>query len=345
MTVISKMYSSVYLLQPELVLGSNIYKFGIDKGSGKRIKSYGKRTIVIRNFKTEYYQEIEAVLKIQFKKKFKLVKGKEYFLGNLKEMIEIFDKVCNMWEGFLSQSNDLYYEKEKHKANFKNVLNDINTIYELGPYYRDDIHRHTTCYRITTFDEWLKIPNVSYFVKNIIIKQKKNKTGYVIPKDDLNVAPREIVPFTGCRNPEKETLYELIEHGLENDLDQEGSKWKFEIKDTTRFEEGNYKEMPMKEQINLIINDLLKQRIKRDIKKKIINECEDRIKKEHAKRYPVMSEEEFEKMRDVKMIRKMSEVDLRKVCEQHSLKTNGNRDQLVNRLLEKLKTMIGGCQF
>ena len=37
--------------------------------------------------------------------------------------------------------------------------------------------------------------------------------------------------------------------------------------------------MPMKEQINLIINDLLKQRIKRDIKKKIIKECEDRIKK------------------------------------------------------------------
>lgn len=343
MPVLSK-FSSVYLVQPELVLGTNIYKFGINKGSGKRIKSYGKKTIVIREFQTECYEEIETILKIKFKKKFKLVKGKEYFEGNLQEMIKIFDKVCHMFGRFDSEELERdFQEEEKHRANFKNVLNDINTIYELGPYYRDDIHRHTTCYRITTFDEWLKIPGC--WVKNIIIKRPKNKTGYVISKDD-KMAPRELVPFTGYGNHEQEeTLYELIEYWCWKGWDEEGSKWKFKIKNTTCFQEGHYKEMPMKEQINLIINDLLKQRIKRDIKKKIIKDCEDRIKKEHAKRYPVMSKEKFEKMREVKMIRKMSEFHLRNVCEQHSLKTNGNRDELVNRLLEKLKTMIGGCQF
>ena len=275
MTVLSK-YSSVYLLQPELVLGTNIYKFGINKGSGKRIKSYGKKTIVIREFQTECYEEIEAILKIKFKKKFKLVKGKEYFEGNLQEMIKIFDKVCHMFGRFDSEELERdFQEEEKHKANFKNVLNDINTIYELGPYYRDDIHRNTTCYRITTFNEWLKLPG---WIKNIIIKHPKNKTGYIIPKDD-KFSPREIVPFTGYGKTEKETLYELIEYWLENDWELEGLKWKFKIKNTTCFEEGLYNEMPMKEQINLIINDLLKQRIKRDIKKKIIKECEDRIKK------------------------------------------------------------------
>ena len=253
MTVISKMYSSVYLVQPELVLDTNIYKFGINKGSGKRIKSYGKKTIVIRDFHTERYEEIEAILKIQFKKKFKLVKGKEYFEGNLQEMIEIFDKVCNMFGTFESE------EREKHKENFKNVLNDINKKWQLGPWERDFIYGEcTVCYPITTFKEWLEATN---WIKNIVIIDKKDKTGYLIPKN-IQYLPR----YLEKHDPdpyfyqENETLYGFIEHYLETEYCYN--------KRSHVLSEGkcgiNYvfhREMPIKEQVNLIIKDLLKQRI------------------------------------------------------------------------------------
>jgi len=90
------MPGQVYLIQPEVLIGTNRFKIGLSKESNlKRLKSYGKGTRLIRIYECNNPKIVEKQLIKNFKEKFELIKGNEFFLGNEIEMIELFEKIYN----------------------------------------------------------------------------------------------------------------------------------------------------------------------------------------------------------------------------------------------------------
>lgn len=89
----------VYLLQPSLAIGTNRYKIGCStKNDAKRIKSYGSNTILLLKHETNNPEQVETELIKQFKSKFTLYQGKEYFEGCVDTMIECFNSVIEKFK-------------------------------------------------------------------------------------------------------------------------------------------------------------------------------------------------------------------------------------------------------
>lgn len=86
----------IYLITPEIYIEHNIVKIGKHKGNTmKKINEYGENT-KIHSIKSVYDSKlIEKELIKQFKNKFKIYKGHEYFEGHIEECIELFDMIVN----------------------------------------------------------------------------------------------------------------------------------------------------------------------------------------------------------------------------------------------------------
>lgn len=74
----------VYLVQPELYLGTNVYKVG--QSSKNKRSGYGKNCILYCNVLVYRYHILEGILKTEFKMKYKLHSGSEFFYGNIHQM-------------------------------------------------------------------------------------------------------------------------------------------------------------------------------------------------------------------------------------------------------------------
>ena len=73
----------IYLIQPEELIGTDLYKIGISsKNNISRINSYKKNTIIIYVLECYNPLNLEKIIKDKFKKVFKLVAGNEYFECN-----------------------------------------------------------------------------------------------------------------------------------------------------------------------------------------------------------------------------------------------------------------------
>ena len=78
----------LYLVQPANLLNTFTYKIGMSKNlTMSRINSYGAKTKIHRVASVDDVVETEKKLIAEFEENFKLHKGKEYFTGDLKEMI------------------------------------------------------------------------------------------------------------------------------------------------------------------------------------------------------------------------------------------------------------------
>jgi hypothetical protein len=85
----------LYFLQPCLVVGSNKYKIGMSsKDSLTRVRSYHEGTIYLCIVSCNNYLEVEKILIQEFKKKYKLICGNEYFeIKNENEALELFIEI------------------------------------------------------------------------------------------------------------------------------------------------------------------------------------------------------------------------------------------------------------
>jgi hypothetical protein len=88
----------VYLVQPEILLGTKRYKLGMSlRENYNRIKEYGKDTKIIKIFHCNNPRKIEIELIKNFNEKYDCVSGLEYFdINNEDEinMIELFEEIC-----------------------------------------------------------------------------------------------------------------------------------------------------------------------------------------------------------------------------------------------------------
>lgn len=88
----------LYFVQPCILIGTNRYKIGITtKHDKSRFNEYDSGTKIIYYLDCKNIDLIERSIIIDFRKKFKTVKGNEYFEGNIEEMKRRFMKLYNMY--------------------------------------------------------------------------------------------------------------------------------------------------------------------------------------------------------------------------------------------------------
>lgn len=110
----------LYLIQPEELIGTDRYKIGMSNNNDLvRCKNgYGKNSRYIIIGECPNPLEIENKVKIEFKNKFKLIKGQEYFEGDLELMKKIFISIV-----FFKEEKQIVIKnetKEETKETIKN---------------------------------------------------------------------------------------------------------------------------------------------------------------------------------------------------------------------------------
>lgn len=108
---------TVYLVKPEKVSRDDVYKFGIVNSTEfyrirQRFHEYGSKSITIQILNCVNYIEVENRLKIAFNDRFRLYKGREWFIGDRSKIIECFNDITRKY-AVLSQdveSNDESYD-------------------------------------------------------------------------------------------------------------------------------------------------------------------------------------------------------------------------------------------
>ena len=118
---------AVYFIQPCVLIGTNRYKIGrTNKKNFNRMKSYGKGTKIISFNHVNNPISTELLLINKFNKKYKLIKGKEYFEGNFFNMIDDYLKIIyknNLENKNINDTNDkiFIYNIIKIQKYFKNI--------------------------------------------------------------------------------------------------------------------------------------------------------------------------------------------------------------------------------
>jgi hypothetical protein len=99
----------VYLIQPCELIGTERYKVGYSKHHDMRriIHGYNSGSIVIFVMSCKNPLEIEKEIKKQFKEKFKLISGNEFFEGNINLIKKKFIEIIINNENFLEYNVDL----------------------------------------------------------------------------------------------------------------------------------------------------------------------------------------------------------------------------------------------
>lgn len=120
----------IYLIQPEVLVGTNRYKIGCSTSCTlTRLRSYGKNTRCLYVVFTNKPFEIEKILIEKFNEKFNKIKGNEYFEGNEYDMIMYFNEIYNQFKESSKEIdkkdniNNGIYPYIKHKRIILNKLN------------------------------------------------------------------------------------------------------------------------------------------------------------------------------------------------------------------------------
>lgn len=114
----------VYLVIPPELKGTNRVKIGMSKlNNDSRIKSYGKGTVTVIKYNCCNVNITENKIIKAFKNNFELIKGNEYFEGDIEEMKKIF------LQEITNNENKSDIEEDKQKENVK-IQNKFSTYKE-----------------------------------------------------------------------------------------------------------------------------------------------------------------------------------------------------------------------
>lgn len=165
----------VYLLTPDEYNGLNVVKIGMHRGNTLiRVNSYGKNTKIYL-IKTVYNSKIvEKEIIKQFKMRFKIYKGREYFECDINESINLFDRIvnklnkhfvkkCNLDPEYYKFHCKIYCHKNCYLKELINKNNDENNIF---------------IYCVDCENKWKKrkVFYAKTFIKNTIFDKNKLDT-------------------------------------------------------------------------------------------------------------------------------------------------------------------------
>jgi hypothetical protein len=166
----------VYLVIPPELKGTNRAKIGMSLiNNNNRIKSYGKNVEVIMQYSCKNARILEKTIIESFKKHFKVIKGNEYFEGEIEEMKKIF---INKITEDDSDSEDEYDNSEVVKE-FSNWYDDKT--YGGNKYLVKITVTHYKCVIFTTIidkestDEYIIDLRCDEYIKDYIEKLFEKK--------------------------------------------------------------------------------------------------------------------------------------------------------------------------
>jgi len=126
------MNSYIYLIQDGEYKGTDIYKIGKttqkggDTRSLTRLKQYnfGTEQIQVLKVSNIFVDIIEKRIIEEFNNNFELVKGKEWFKGDLNLMIEIINKIIENFRKMYEKIKDkkIFEEELSHKVENKDLI-------------------------------------------------------------------------------------------------------------------------------------------------------------------------------------------------------------------------------
>lgn len=163
----------IYLIQPNVLKGTNRYKVGMSKDqTPKRINSYGSKTKIISIKKCIDPFDLEKKIINEFNKKFKLIDGKEYFEGDENEMIDLFEQIC-----YKNRKTSNHKDNSENDSEF-DIINksDNNTTEDNDDFTDSDnsFEQENKVYTIDNYYDFIKHAKIS----KIIITDNKTLDGY-----------------------------------------------------------------------------------------------------------------------------------------------------------------------
>ncbi len=139
----------LYMLQPVEYINSDCYKIGLSSTFDlNRLKSYGSGTRYIQYFECSNYREAETELinNLNNEETVTLFKGREYFSGNKKTILNIFIQIMLKYtdmeednikkveleekENVENKAKDVLINKKVENINLKEVLKNSKNQYE-----------------------------------------------------------------------------------------------------------------------------------------------------------------------------------------------------------------------
>lgn len=216
----------LYLIQDGSDIGTNTYKVGrTTKLPHERLGTYPKNTRIIRFAEIDNCVKRETQLIELFSKNFKLVRGREFFNGNINHMKLLFDKFCKQPEIEYNLNNKPIFSNDINtntkNQNFLCTLCSKN--FDTKQHLEAHLNKKNKCNNITNF----QCPDCNKYFKykkNLdehIIKQTCAKNDIIItPKNNLNIESELIKGFKAIINSniDIDTKIDIIKHDCtEND--------------------------------------------------------------------------------------------------------------------------------
>lgn len=108
---------SVYFLQPQILRGTDRYKFGMSRHKIpiSRVKSYHVGAVIISINPVSNPFVVEKEIKKIFNAKFKAIGGNEYFEGHVTEMLREYFNVI-LREEFFTDDEKCYFQQSQPTA-------------------------------------------------------------------------------------------------------------------------------------------------------------------------------------------------------------------------------------
>lgn len=174
----------IYLLQTrgDVCQGNDIYKIGSAKIYEKRINHYDNYATIYAVYKVNHYKGVEQMLIFLFKTHFtkEIECGKEYFHGNVFEMMGLIEKFFMSFKVYFIEKVSLFSEFKNDRILHHIIYNDENTNKKFYHYIENIKRIHGIEVNKANFREYMK------FFEKYIYRQKYNidYENYMEPKPE-----------------------------------------------------------------------------------------------------------------------------------------------------------------
>ncbi len=162
----------IYLLQTrgDVCQGNDIYKIGSAKIYEKRINHYDNYATVYAVYKVNHYNGVEQTLIFLFNTHFtkEIECGKEYFHGNVFEMMGLIEKFFMSFKVYFIEKVSLFSEFKNDRILHHIIYNDENTNKRFYHYIENIKRIHGIEVNKANFREYMK------FFEKYIYRQKYN---------------------------------------------------------------------------------------------------------------------------------------------------------------------------
>lgn len=179
----------IYLVQPAELIGTNRYKPGFSNSpSLKRFSGYKNGTRYLRVAETTDPKNLETKILDEFRKKFKLIAGNEYFEGNEIGILNLFDREFQKHQnGYNHNSEDIEEELKE--------LEELEELENLNDYENHESYESNDIDDINDSNDNISCDSDDSDCSSSIIENNKNYNEFVCEKCGKNFTTKASLKY------------------------------------------------------------------------------------------------------------------------------------------------------